>query len=92
MTDHAIATPQRTSSIERYLDAETRLWQHYGLAPRNRFVDIARPRARLRVQEVGSGPPVLFIHGTIGPGPWPPLVAVDARVPIVSSSIVPGGV
>ena len=70
MTDHAIATPQRTSSIERYLDAETRLWQHYGLAPRNRFVEIARPRARLRVQEVGSGPPVLFIHGTIGPGSW----------------------
>ena len=75
MTDHAIATPQRTSSVERYLDAETRLWQHYGLAPRNQFVDIARPRARLRVQEVGSGPPVLFIHGTIGPGAWAPLIA-----------------
>ncbi len=40
-----------------------------------RFVEIARPRARLRVQEVGSGPPVLFIHGTIGPGAWPSLIA-----------------
>ena len=75
MTDHAIATPQRTSSVERYLDAETRLWQHYGLTPRTRFVEIPRPRARLRVQEVGSGPPVLFIHGTVGPGAWPSLIA-----------------
>jgi pimeloyl-ACP methyl ester carboxylesterase len=74
MTDHAIATAPRTSSLERYLDAEMRLWQHYGLAPRNRFVDIARPRARLRVQEVGSGSPMLFVHGTIGPGAWAPLV------------------
>jgi pimeloyl-ACP methyl ester carboxylesterase len=74
MTDHAIAAP-RPPAMERYLDAETRLWQHHGMAPRNRFVEIARPRARLRVQEVGSGPPVLFIHGTVGPGSWPSLVA-----------------
>ena len=32
MTDQAIAAPRRTSAVERYLDAETRLWQHYGLA------------------------------------------------------------
>ena len=85
MTDHAIATTPRTSSVERYLDAETRLWQHYGLAPRNRFVDIARQRARLRVQEVGSGPPVLFIHGTIGPGAWVPLIA---SMPEVRSLVI----
>jgi pimeloyl-ACP methyl ester carboxylesterase len=75
MTDQAIAAPRRTSAMERYLAAETRLWQHYGLAPRERFVEIARPRARLRVLEAGSGPPVLFIHGTVGPGSWPSLVA-----------------
>jgi pimeloyl-ACP methyl ester carboxylesterase len=75
MTDQAIATPRPASSVERYLDAETRLWQHYGLAPRNRFVDIALPRARLRILEAGSGPPVLFIHGTVGPGSWPSLIA-----------------
>jgi 2-hydroxy-6-oxonona-2,4-dienedioate hydrolase len=75
MTDHAIATPRRPSAMERYLAAETRLWQHYGLAPRERFVEIARPRTRLRVLEAGSGPPVLFIHGTVGPGGWPSLVA-----------------
>jgi pimeloyl-ACP methyl ester carboxylesterase len=75
MTDHAIAAIRRTSAIERYLEAETRLWLHYGLAPRNRFVDITRARARLRVQEAGSGSPVLFIHGTVGPGAWPSVVA-----------------
>ena len=32
MTDQAIAVPRRTSAVERYLAAETRLWQHYGLA------------------------------------------------------------
>jgi len=45
------------------------------LVPRERFVEIARPRARLRVLEAGSGPSVLFIHGTVGPGSWPSLVA-----------------
>jgi pimeloyl-ACP methyl ester carboxylesterase len=74
MTDHAIATPRRASAMERYLAAEARLWQHCGLAPRERFVEIARPRTRLRVLEAGSGRPVLFIHGTIGPAAWAPLV------------------
>jgi len=85
MSDHAIATPKRASSVERYLDAETRLWQHYGLAPRTRFVDMAGPRARLRVQEVGSGPPVLFVHGTIGPGAWAPLIG---SMPGVRSMVI----
>ncbi len=75
MTDHAIATQRRTSAIERYLAAETRLWQHYGLVPRERFVEIARPRARLRLLEAGAGSPVLFLHGTVGPGSWPSMVA-----------------
>ncbi len=75
MTDQAIATPRRTSAMERYLAAETRLWQHYGFVPRERFVEIARPRARLRVLESGAGAPVLFLHGTVGPGSWPSLVA-----------------
>ena len=33
MTDQAIVVPRRTSAVERYLAAETRLWQHYGLLP-----------------------------------------------------------
>ncbi len=74
MTDDALATPRRRSAMERYLAAETRLWQHYGLSPRARFVELAWPHARLRVLDAGSGRPVLFLHGTIGPAAWAALV------------------
>jgi pimeloyl-ACP methyl ester carboxylesterase len=55
--------------------AEQRLWERFGLAPTERFVELAEPRVRLRVVEVGSGAPVIFIPGTGGVGPyWAPLV------------------
>src|SRR5262245_25057180 len=77
--DGQVVERRATSSGKaRYLDAESKLWQHYGLAARERFVDIDRPHARLRVLESGSGSPVLLIHGTVGPGSWPSLVA---RIP-----------
>jgi pimeloyl-ACP methyl ester carboxylesterase len=59
--------------VERYREAERELWNHYGLEPTERFVEIESPAVRLRLLEVGSGEPVLFVHGTIGPA-WPPLV------------------
>ena len=74
MTDHAIAGPRRTSASERHLAAETRLWKHHGLAPIERFVELREPRARLRLLEVGSGPPLLLVHGTIGPGSYASLL------------------
>ena len=59
----------------RYRSAEQMLWEHYGLQPAERFVDVASPPVRLRVNEVGSGVPVLFLHGMLGTGPyWGPLV------------------
>jgi pimeloyl-ACP methyl ester carboxylesterase len=51
------------------------LWQHYGLAPEERFLDLDAPAARLRVLEFGSGEPVLFVHGTVGPGGWASLIS-----------------
>lgn len=58
-----------------YRRAESALWSHYGLEPRERFVTTTSPGAQLRVLEVGSGDPVLFVHGTGGLGPyWGPLV------------------
>jgi pimeloyl-ACP methyl ester carboxylesterase len=60
---------------QRYRQAERALWEHWGLEPSERFIDLDSPRARLRVLEVGSGDPVLFVHGTGGSGPyWAPLV------------------
>ena len=41
--------------MERYLAAEARLWRHHGLAPRARFVELARPlRAAWRGWATGS--------------------------------------
>lgn len=63
------------SATERYRDAERTLWGRYGLEPGERHVELSEPALRLRVVEVGSGRPVLFIPGTGGTGPyWAPLI------------------
>lgn len=68
----ALATHPR---IERYRQAEAELWNHYGLAPQERFVELESPAARLRVLDFGSGEPLLFVHGSAAAGPmWAPLV------------------
>jgi pimeloyl-ACP methyl ester carboxylesterase len=61
--------------IERYREAERALWGRYELEPVERFIDLHAPVVRLRVLEVGSGAPVLVVHGTAGPGSLPPLIA-----------------
>lgn len=73
--DEAVAMPTADARIQRYRAAERALWSHYGLEPTERFIDLDSPGVRLRVLEVGSGEPVLFVHGTGGIGPyWAPLV------------------
>ncbi len=55
------------NDLDRYRDAERRLWQRVGLTPTERFLDLAGGE-RVRVQETGDGPPVLFIHGAMNAG------------------------
>lgn len=75
MTSHAVAAARSDSRIERYRQAERALWNRYGLDPTERFVELDAPHVRLRVLELGSGEPVLFIPGTPGTGPyWDALV------------------
>ena len=75
MAAYAIAEAPTDARLQAYREAEQALWAHYGLAPRERFVGLESPAARLRVLEIGSGPPILFVHGTAGTGPvWAPLV------------------
>jgi hypothetical protein len=68
----------RTTSVQatsrRYRQAEQALWEHYGLQARERFIELDSPAVRLRILEVGSGDPLLFVHGTVGPGAWPALI------------------
>ena len=75
MASPAIETKQASTRSERYLEAERRLWQHYELEPKERFLDLDAPAARLRVLEIGSGEPVLFVHGTVGPAAWASLIS-----------------
>ena len=66
---------------EAYRAAERRLWDRYGLEPTERFVKLGEPAVRLRVVEVGTGRPVLFVPGTGGTGPyWAPLLRELAGV------------
>jgi 2-hydroxy-6-oxonona-2,4-dienedioate hydrolase len=47
----------------RYRQAEQALWAHAGASPVEHRFRLASSGVHVRVQEVGSGPPVLFIHG-----------------------------
>lgn len=74
MGSTATATTSADSRGERYREAERELWDHYGLEPTERFVHLRSPAVRFRLLEVGSGTPLLFVHGTAGPGSWPSLI------------------
>jgi 2-hydroxy-6-oxonona-2,4-dienedioate hydrolase len=51
---------------QTYRITERQLWDELGVAPRERMVSLDRNKVSVRIQELGEGPPVLFIHG--GPG------------------------
>jgi pimeloyl-ACP methyl ester carboxylesterase len=74
MTHNAVLAPAAETHAERYRRAETALWEHYGLRPTTQIIQLDQPRIRLRIQEVGSGIPVLLVHGTVGAGSWPSLI------------------
>jgi pimeloyl-ACP methyl ester carboxylesterase len=69
MTSQAVTAARPAGRTERYRQAEQALWDHYGVQPTERFVEVDKPAARIRVVEVGSGPPLLVVHGTFGNGP-----------------------
>jgi pimeloyl-ACP methyl ester carboxylesterase len=61
--------------LERFLDAERRLWDHVGVVPIERRVTLASG-GQVRVQEVGDGTPFVLIHGgSIAGTSWATLAA-----------------
>lgn len=47
----------------RYRRAERQLWDSLGLVPAEHRVHLDRLGCDVRIQELGAGPPVLFLHG-----------------------------
>lgn len=59
-----------------YRAAERRLWQTFGVEPIERRIHLERVGVDVRIQEVGDGPPILFIHGVATSGvSWAGLAA-----------------
>jgi pimeloyl-ACP methyl ester carboxylesterase len=46
-----------------YRSAEQRYWDAAGVRPTEEWYDLPRTGSRVRVQVVGDGPPVVFLHG-----------------------------
>ena len=60
----------------RFRQAEQRLWASLGVTPAERSVRLVHSGVTVRIQEVGEGPPVLFVHGGSNSGvSWAPLAA-----------------
>jgi pimeloyl-ACP methyl ester carboxylesterase len=59
-----------TPRTARYRENERRFWASYGLEPVDRIVRAGRPPVELHVSDVGEGEPVVFVHGTGGPGAY----------------------
>lgn len=71
--------------IDAYREAEARLWAKYGVVPVERYVRLPDGGA-VRVQEVGSGTPVVFVHGgAVAGASWAHLVTAldDVRCILV---------
>ncbi len=59
----------------RYLQVEQRLWASLGLDPRERQIRLPHLETSVRVQEIGDGPLVVFVHGGSASGAnWAPLL------------------
>jgi pimeloyl-ACP methyl ester carboxylesterase len=56
------------SATDRFRGVEIRVRDAYGIVARERWVDVAEPQVRVRVQEVGDGPAVIFVNGISAPG------------------------
>lgn len=58
-----------------YREAEARLWASVGRTPTERQVRLGTTGTSVRIQEIGGGEPVLFIHGGPNAGStWAPLL------------------
>lgn len=61
--------------VQAAREAEQTAYEHYGLTPTEHYIEIADLATRIRVVEVGDGPPLVLINGGEGKGMmWLPLL------------------
>lgn len=71
-----MASDSEGSALSLLNQSEAPVWAIWGVEPGERVLEVGSPSRRVRVEEAGSGPPVLLVHGAGGYGPyWAPLVA-----------------
>jgi pimeloyl-ACP methyl ester carboxylesterase len=59
----------------KYRQAEQAFWESVGIAPTERVLHLERLNSDIRVQEVGDGALVVFVHGATASGAnWAPLI------------------
>ena len=59
----------------KYRESDTAFWAAHRLRPREHDVRLAATGTRVRIQELGEGPPILFLHGSQSAGSaWAPLL------------------
>jgi pimeloyl-ACP methyl ester carboxylesterase len=59
-----------------FVEAETRVFADWSLAPRTRRLRLQKPQLSVQVTEVGDGEPTLFLHGfSLCTAHWAPLLA-----------------
>ncbi|MBV9934605.1 MAG: hypothetical protein JO367_09925, partial [Actinobacteria bacterium] len=64
-----------TTNEAKYREAEQQLWEYVAVTPTEEWLDLRRTATRVRVQMVGDGPPVVFVHGASNGGAsWATLV------------------
>jgi 2-hydroxy-6-oxonona-2,4-dienedioate hydrolase len=69
-----------TMNENAYRDAERALWLSVDQQPDEKVVTLATTGTNVRVQLIGSGPPILFIHGGPNSGStWAPIVGTFDR-------------
>ncbi len=75
-----------------YREAELAFWNDYGIEPKEHFVELATLGTRIRVQEVGDGDPVVFLHGSPTSGTtFAPLVGSLPGFRCLIPDLPPGG-
>ena len=66
---------QDTDNINRFIELQGRLLNHYGVEAESRFVNLRQPKIRIHVLEAGEGEPVVIFHGGDGEAVnWAPLM------------------